>query len=120
MKPILFIIFFCMTACSRLDFAAQNEDDIPVSWGAKPGHNVFVRVEGVVPLYMWGAVESPEPVSLNKLFAKEGALSISKLSVSETSGWDIWLARFFSFGMYWPVKWQAEAFVRKANLPGLQ
>ncbi len=110
------LILFVLLSCSRLDFAAQNESSIPIFWGAKPGHDTFVRVQGIVPLYLWGAIESPLPVSIEKAFAKEGATSISKLSVSEISGWDVWWPRVLSFGMYWPIKWQAEGFVQKPKV----
>lgn len=114
MKVVLF--FFIFTSCSRLEFAAQTERSIPIYWGPKPGHDSFVKVQGTVPLYLWGTVESPIPVSIEQAFAKEGATSVSKLSVLEISGWDVWWPRLLSFGMYWPIKWQAEAFVQKPRI----
>ena len=111
MKLLIFCLIFC--SCSRLEFAAQTTESLPIFWGPKAGHDIFTRVEGTVPLYLWGAVDSPLPVSLEQEFSKAGAISVSKLSVYEISGWDVWWPRLLSFGMYWPIKWQAEAFVQK-------
>lgn len=109
----LILLSFIFISCSRLEFAAQTSESLPIYWGSKPGHDVFIKVEGTVPLYLWGAVDSPLPVSLEQAFSKAGAVSVSKLSVFEVSGWDVWWPRILSFGMYWPIKWQAEAFVQK-------
>lgn len=113
MRFLILILLFFSLSCSRLEFAAQSTESLPIYWGAKSGHDVFTKVEGSVPLYLWGAVDSPVPVSLEQAFSKTGAISVSKLSVYEVSGWDVWWPRLLSFGMFWPIKWRAEAFVQK-------
>ncbi|MBH48803.1 MAG: hypothetical protein CME71_11600 [Halobacteriovorax sp.] len=113
MKTLIFLMILICSSCSRIEYAAN--DGIPITWGARASHDTFARVGGVVPLYLWGAVESPIPVSLSAAFAKEGALSVSKLVVGEETSFDVWLPRLLSFGMYWPVKWQAEGFIQKAK-----
>lgn len=111
MKSI--IVLFFLASCSSLKFATNT--GIPMSWGTKPGHNHFVRLGGVVPLYLWGIIEPPEAISLNREFANYGALSVSKLTVAEDGGFDVWWPRLITFGMYWPVKWRAEGFIQQAS-----
>lgn len=112
-----FFLLLFLTSCSSFKFASS--DGLPMTWGARAGHDQFVRVEGIVPLYLWGIITPPEAVSINAAFSKEGALSVSKLTIAEDSDWDVWWPRLITFGMYWPVKWRAEGFVQKANLPGI-
>lgn len=112
-------LLFCiilLAGCSSLNFSGSER--VPVYLGVAPGHDTFMRVEGTIPLYLWGIVTPPEPVSIAKEFEKNGAISISKLSVSEDSSMDLWLARLVTFGMYWPVKWRAEGFVKKSKAQG--
>lgn len=99
-----------MGGCSRLPFVANGA--IPITWGGRPGHTSYIEIEKMEESYLWGLIQPPQAIALNREFAKTGAVSVSKLEIESVNDWSVWWRRIVSFGFYWPQKWRASAFVK--------